>query len=157
MIQLIRTDSENKDFIELVKSLDAYLAEKDGDDHAFYSQFNKINKIKFVVVAYENEAPVGCGAIKEYAPTAVEIKRMYVIPESRGKKIATKILSELEKWATELSFATCMLETGKGQTEAIRLYEKNGYNLIPNYGQYEGIENSLCFEKEMNIYENKRR
>ncbi len=157
MIQLIRTNSENQDFIKLVKSLDAYLAEKDGDDHAFYSQFNKIDKIKFVVVAYENETPVGCGAIKEYAPTAVEIKRMYVTPESRGKKIATKILSELEKWATELSFATCILETGKKQTEAILLYKRNGYNLVPNYGQYAGVEYSLCFEKEMNIYENKRR
>ena len=157
MIQLIRTDSENKDFIKLVKSLDAYLAEKDGDDHAFYSQFNKIDKIKFVVVAYENETPVGCGAIKEFSSNAMEIKRMYVTPESRGKRIATKILSELEKWATELSFATCILETGKRQTEAIVLYERSGYNLIPNYGQYAGVENSLCFEKEMNIYENKRR
>ncbi len=157
MIQLIRTNSENKDFIKLVKSLDVYLAEKDGEDHAFYSQFNKIDKIKFVVVAYESETPVGCGAIKEYNSNAMEIKRMYVAPESRGKSIATRILSELEKWTTELSFSKCILETGKKQTEAIRLYKRNGYNLIPNYGQYAGVENSLCFEKEMNIYENKKR
>jgi len=147
MIQIKRTNSENRDFIELVRNLDADLAEKDGDEHSFYAQFNKIDKIKFVAVAYENEKPVGCGAIKEYEPNTMEIKRMYVTPECRGKGIATIILSELENWATELSFAKCILETGKRQLQAIRLYRKNGYNLIPNYGQYIGVENSLCFEK----------
>ncbi|MDE3145570.1 MAG: GNAT family N-acetyltransferase, partial [Bacteroidota bacterium] len=125
MIQLIRTDSGNKDFIELVKHLDADLAEKDGDDHTFYNQFNKIDKIKFVVVAYENEKPLGCGAIKEYDLTTMEVKRMFVHPENRGKGIASKILSELENWAKELSFAKCILETGKRQKEAIELYKKN--------------------------------
>ena len=61
--------------------------------------------------------------------------------------IATQILTELEKWATELSFKKCVLETGKKQPEAIALYIKNGYKIIPNYGQYEGVENSVCFEK----------
>jgi GNAT superfamily N-acetyltransferase len=149
MIKLIRTDSGNQDFIGLVKYLDADLAVTDGDDHAFYSQFNKIDKIKHVVVAYDNDRPVGCGAIKEYAPGAMEIKRMYTSPESRGKGIATKILAELERWATELSCAKCILETGKRQSAAIALYKKCGYKLIPNYGQYTAIDNSLCFEKEL--------
>ncbi len=149
MIQLIRTDSENKDFIELVKHLDIYLAEKDGDDHAFYNQFNKIDKIKFVVIAYENEKPMGCGAIKEYDPTTMEIKRMFVTPESRGKGIASKILKELENWTKELSFTKCILETGKRQKEAIELYKKAGYKLISKYGQYIGVENSFCFAKEL--------
>ena len=150
MIQIIRTDSENQDFIELVKYLDIELAERDGEDHPYYAQFNKIDKIKFVVIAYENEKPVGCGAIKEYEPHTMEIKRMYVSPEKRGLGIANKILSELENWAAELAFKKCILETGKKQPEAIRLYEKNGYNIIPNYGPYVQVENSLCFEKEIN-------
>lgn len=149
MIQIIRTDSENKDFIELVKYLDADLAKRDGDEHSFYAQFNKIDSIKFALVAYENEKPVACGAIKEFGPDTMEIKRMYVNPKNRGKGIATKILSALEIWAIELSFPKCILETGKKQPEAIHLYEKNGYKLIPNYGQYAGVENSLCFQKEM--------
>jgi len=151
MIRIIRTDSENIDFIELVRNLDKELAERDGDDHSYYAQFNKIDKIKFAVVAYENETPAGCGAIKEYGSNTMEIKRMYVSPESRGKGIAGKILLELENWANELSFTKCILETGKRQPEAIRLYKKNGYNLIPNYGQYAQVENSLCFEKEMKL------
>lgn len=149
MIKIIRTDSDNQDFIELVKHLDADLAKRDGNDHSFYNQFNKIDKIKYAVVAYEKGQPIGCGAIKEFNPHTMEIKRMYTSPRSRGKGIATKVLGELEKWATELSYVKCVLETGKRQPEAIELYKKNGYKLIPNYGQYAGIENSLCFEKEM--------
>lgn len=151
MINIIRTNSENHDFIELVKLLDAELEERDGEDHSFYSQFNKIDKIKHVVLAYENETPLGCGAIKEYSADTMEIKRMYVSPESRGKRIATKILSELENWTSELSFTKCVLETGKRQPDAIGLYKLNGYNLIPNWGQYTGVENSLCFEKELKL------
>ena len=149
MIKIKRTDSEDQDFIELAKYLDSDLAKRDGNDHSFYAQFNKIDKIKYVVVAYENGKPIGCGAIKEYTPNTMEIKRMYTSPEGRRKGVATKVLSELETWATELSCEKCILETGKRQPEAIGLYKRNGYKLIPNYGQYAGIENSLCFEKEM--------
>ena len=149
MIKIIRASSDNQDFIELVKYLDAYLAEKDGDDHSFYAQFNKIDKIRHVVVAYDNDEPVACGAIKQHTSTTVEIKRMYTSPESRGKGIATKVLTELEVWATELCYKKCILETGKRQPEAIRLYKKNGYKLIPNYGQYAEVDNSVCFEKDL--------
>jgi len=147
MIRIVRTSSENKDFTDLVKLLDADLAERDGDDHAFYHQFNKIDVIKHAVVLYDNQKPLGCGAIKELDSTAMEVKRMYTSPESRGKGIATKILLELEKWTNELSYEKCVLETGKRQPEAIQLYTKSGYKMIPNYGQYVGIENSVCFEK----------
>ena len=149
MIKLVRTNSENDDFVELVKFLDTDLANRDGKDHGFYAQFNKIDKIRYVVLAYENEKPLGCGAMKEIAKGSMEVKRMYVSPESRNKGIATKILAELENWAIELSYITCMLETGKRQPEAIELYKKRGYRIIPNYGQYAGVENSICFKKEL--------
>ncbi|MGE5106506.1 MAG: GNAT family N-acetyltransferase [Sphingobacteriales bacterium] len=149
MIKIKRTDSDNPGFIQLVKLLDADLADRDGNDHSFYAQFNKIDTIKYVVVAYENDQPVACGAIKEYAQNTMEVKRMYTSPGSRGKGIAGKILSELEIWATELGYEKCILETGKRQPEAIKLYKKNGYKIIPNYGQYATIENSICFEKKL--------
>lgn len=147
MITLLKTNSNNKDFQKLVAQLDADLAIRDGEDHAFYNQFNKITNIKYALVAYENDIPVGCGALKEIEPDAMEVKRMYVPPEHRGKGIATQILSALEDWAKELSYKKCILETGKRQPEAIALYNKNGYTVIPNYGPYAGIENSVCFEK----------
>ncbi|MEZ5038450.1 MAG: GNAT family N-acetyltransferase [Saprospiraceae bacterium] len=149
MIHLKRTNSEDPDFVALVRQLDADLAERDGADHAFYAQFNKIDLINHAIVAYEAGRPTGCGAIKAYDPNTMEVKRMYTPPEGRGKGIASKILKELEHWATELSCGRCILETGKRQPEAINLYQKNGYQLIPNYGQYEKIENSLCFEKKL--------
>lgn len=151
MIRPLRTDSINTDFIQLVNQLDAELATRDGNEHSFYIQYNKIDNIRFVVLAYENQKAIGCGAIKEYSPDTMEIKRMYVSPEGRKKGIATKILTELESWAIELSHTKCILETGKKQPEAIALYRKNGYKPIPNYGQYAGIENSLCFEKEIKL------
>lgn len=149
MINLIRTNSENKDFIALVNRLDAELAELDGDEHAFYAQLNKTHNLKHVIVAYDNGQPIACGALREYSPTAIEVKRMYTLPQSRGKGIATKVLIELEKWASELSFQKCILETGKRQPDAIKLYQKNGYKIIPSYGKYLKMENSVCFEKEI--------
>ncbi len=150
MIHCIRTDSENIGFQKLVNELDVDLRIRDGADHSFYAQFNKIDKIKYALVAYDDDMPVGCGAIKEFSTDSMEVKRMYVLPERRGQGIASTILHELERWAIELNHHKCLLETGKKQPEAIALYKKNGYNVIPNFGQYENVENSVCFEKLLN-------
>ena len=150
MIKLLRTNAINADFIELVKSLDADLKITDGEEYSFYDQFNKLENIKHVIVAYDNSNPVGCGAIKKYEGNTAEIKRMFVSQNGRRKGIATKILIELELWAKELSYAKCILETGVNQPEAIELYLKNGYQIIANYGQYENAVNSVCFQKILN-------
>jgi putative acetyltransferase len=149
MIQLKRTSSQDQDFQSLVLLLDKDLSVRDGEDHSFYAQFNKIDKIKEVIVAYENTKLIGCGAIKKYDKVTAEVKRMFVMPESRGKGIAAKILSALEKWASELGYEYCILETGQKQPEAIALYRKSGYQIIPNYGQYVGVENSVCMKKPL--------
>jgi GNAT superfamily N-acetyltransferase len=151
MISLIRTKANHPDFISLVRMLDAELAEIDGSDHSFYDQFNKLDGIKHAVIAYENNKPVSCGALKEFSPGITEVKRMYTLPAYRGKGIATTVLTELEQWAAELSFSKCILETGKRQPEAIRLYQKNRYIQIPNYGQYKDDDNSVCFEKILSV------
>lgn len=147
MIKLIRTDSQNNDFIGLVKLLDSELAVRDGDEHGFYAQYNKIDTLKQVVVAFINEIPMGCGAIQHYDKSTMEVKRMFTAPQSRGKGVASAILSELEKWTAELGYKHCILETGIRQPEAIGLYTKCGYKLIPNYGQYGDVADSRCFQK----------
>ncbi len=147
MLHLIQSDSSHPDFVTLVQFLDADLRIRDGEDHAFYAQYNKIDLIKHVIVAYLDEKPVGCGAIKAYDAHTMEVKRMYVYPELRGQGIAGQVLQGLEAWAATLGYKKCILETGQMQPEAIRLYQKNGYTVIPNYGQYVGIDNSVCFEK----------
>jgi putative acetyltransferase len=113
MIRLIRTDSGNWDFIQLVNKLDADLAERDGEEHLFYSRFNKIDLIRHVVVAYLDDTAISCGAIKKYDQKTMEIKRMFTRPENRGKGTAGLILNELENWASEMNFEKCILETGK--------------------------------------------
>lgn len=147
MIEIKRTTSQNEDFKKLVNLLDADLADRDGKEHAFYAQFNKIHSLNQVVVLYQNKIPVSCGAIKTFEDKSVEIKRMYTLPSHRGQGLATLVLKELQQWAFELSFSHCVLETGIKQPEAIKLYLKNGYQQIENYGQYKGIANSLCFKK----------
>jgi len=145
-----RTDSENIDFQNLISELDKDLAIKNGELNIFFSQYNKIDKIKHVMVAYDSEEiAVGCGAIKEYENGIIEIKRMFVRIDKRGNGIAGKILTELELWAKELGYKKCILETGDKMTAAISLYKKNNFKIIPNYGQYANIESSICFEKEI--------
>jgi putative acetyltransferase len=147
MITTKRYDSGHPDFIHMVSFLDQELAVIDGRDHTFYNSYNKIDSIRHAVVAYDNGQPVGCGAIKVFSDEAMEIKRMYVTPGSRNHGIGKLIVTELENWAKELSYLKCVLETGKRQPDAVALYKKCGYQQIPNYGQYIGMENSVCFEK----------
>ncbi|MCW5959626.1 MAG: GNAT family N-acetyltransferase [Pyrinomonadaceae bacterium] len=152
MYQLLRTDSNNNDFRELVALLDAELTVRDGDEHSFYAQFNKVDAIRNVVVIYEDDRAVGCGAFKEYESGTAEIKRMFVREDSRNRGAAAQILKELENWARESGFRDCVLETGLKQPEALHLYEKSGYEIIPNYEQYAGVENSVCMRKELDNF-----
>ena len=149
MITLKRTNSDDIDFINLVALLDQDLAIRDGKDHAFYNQFNKTDKIKHAVVYYENDIPVACGAFREKESDKTEIKRMYVQPDHRKKGIASAILKELEIWAKEVGYTYTILETGKNQPEAINLYQKQEYTIIPNYPPYEQMDNSVCMKKTL--------
>lgn len=144
-----RTTSDNEDFDALRIKLDAYLAYLDGDDHEFYAQFNKSSSLKNALVYYENNIPVGIGAYKEYDANTAEMKRMYTLPEYRGKGIGKAILTELEHWAKEENYKVSLLETGYMQKDAIGLYQKLGYQIIPNFGQYAGVANSVCMSKNL--------
>lgn len=149
MIEIKRTEASNTDFIALVRQLDAYLTITDGDEHDFYDQYNQLGDIKYVIIAYADGQAVGCGAIKAFSEREIEVKRMFTLAEFRSKGIASQILAALEVWAKDLAFAKCILETGVRQTEAVHFYKKCGYEVIPNYGQYAEVENSVCFEKEL--------
>lgn len=146
-LRFVRTDSSNPDFMALVRILDAVLAELDGPEHEFYAQFHMTHSLRHVVLVMYGDKAIGCGAIKQLDPGVVEIKRMFVQPDYRGQAVGSSILSALEVWAREMGMKKCMLETGRRQPDAIRLYTKNGYREIPNYGQYVGMANSICFEK----------
>lgn len=146
-MHILRTDSTNTDFQNLVKLLDATLSEHNGENDDFFAQFNTIDTIKNCVVAYIDDMPAACGAFKPFSEDTVEIKRMFTNPEFRKKGLGSAIVQELENWAAELNFKKAVLETSRDLKSAISIYEKSGFYRISNYGQYIGIEQSVCYEK----------
>ncbi len=148
-MKIERTDSSDSNFFVLTQLLDSELDKRDNAAHTVCKQYNKSHTIKYVVIAYDIDKPIGCGAIRSYSEDTIEVKRMFVLDDYRKKGIASFILNELEKWSRELGGKFCILETGRKFPDAIKLYEKNGYSNIPNYGQYEHIESSICFHKKI--------
>jgi len=147
MLTLQRTDTHDANFQNLVKELDNDLAQRNGEANAFFVPFNALTHIQTVIVAYVDNEPIGCGAIKAFDAERMEVKRMYVVPKYRGHGYASAILAALEQWTLELGYSSCVLETGDKMPEAIAVYNKSGYHIIPNYGPYKDIESSICFEK----------
>lgn len=146
MLSLLRTTSHHQDFKKLTALFDEFLIDIDGDEKDFFAQYNQIY-IDNVIIYYENDVPIGCGAFKKSDTRVAEIKRMFVTVEHRGKGIALKILSELEIWARELNHTSSILETSFKLENAIALYKKSGYEITENFGQYIGVESSVCMKK----------
>ena len=146
MITIKKTTSDDLYFKYLTQLFDDYLVDIDGDEKDFFAFYNQVY-IQNVLICYDNEVAIGCGAFKEYELKVAEIKRMFVLPEQRSKGIATSILNQLEFWAAALGYTSCILETSIRLESAIALYKKMGYEIIPNYGQYIGVANSVCMKK----------
>jgi putative acetyltransferase len=149
MTSIKRTNSDDPDFQKLTQALDVELCRIYNTQQADYEEFNRITDLPTVVLAYEDDIPVGCGCFKKYNDNTIEIKRMYVEPGVRGKGIASQIVGELETWALELKNIFAVLETGKKQPEAIAMYHKLGYSLTERYGQYSDMDNSVCMRKQL--------
>lgn len=147
MINYKRTNSSNPHFQQLIRELDADLTVTNGDEQAKFAEFNQVDKVKWVIVAYHNNQPIGCGGFKMNGKRA-EIKRMFVNRNFRGQKIGEQILKELETWASEEGVSGTLLETGTNQHEAQNLYKKLGYRIIPNYGPYVNFSDSICMAKD---------
>ncbi|WP_183572874.1 GNAT family N-acetyltransferase [Mucilaginibacter sp. X5P1] len=148
-IRLKRTNNTDTDFKSLVSLLDKFLQELNGEAQGDYAPHNKLDYLDTAVVVYLDDEPVGCGCFKQYSDDSVEIKRMFVSPAARGNGVASKILNELEVWATERSFKYAVLETLKTNTEAVNLYTKQSYKVIDNYGPYITLTNSVCMRKTL--------
>lgn len=105
--------------------------------------------IELFLVAVADGVPVGCGALRALDATSGEVKRMFVVPDSRGSGVSVAILSALEDAARGLGWSRLRLETGDRQPDAIRFYERSGYSRIPNYGVYADSDISLCYQKDL--------
>jgi len=148
-LRLRRTDSCDPDFRVLCAQLDRELQQRYGTAQTRYDQHNLITGKQSVIVGYLSDLPVACGCIKELDDTTVEIKRMFVRPEHRRKGFSSAVLVALEEWAGQSGYTAAVLETGKGQPEAISLYRKCGYVTIANYGPYINMSNSICMRKNL--------
>lgn len=149
MLELVRTDSENSDFRELICKLDSELSIRNGNTQFQYDIYNKIPFIETVVIAYWDDKAVGCCCFKEFGNKTAEVKRMYLDNDYRRKGIAQNMLWEIESWAKEKGFSDTVLETGYKMIEAVHLYKKMGYSQIPNYGQYTNNPESICMSKSL--------
>lgn len=148
-LTIVRTNSSNPHFGSLIALLDEELNNRYGALQKGYDKHNVIEQNNMVVLAFDGELPIGCGCFKQYNEDTVEIKRMFVRKDYRGKGISKLVLTELEAWAGENGFKTAVLETGIGQPEAIGLYVKGGYIKTENYGPYIGNRNSVCMKKAL--------
>jgi len=146
LMKLVRTDSNNPAFLALTHKLDAELHARYGLQQAQYDQHNVVDRVKTLIGCID-EMPIACGCFKVITPVTAELKRMYVDRDHRKKGYSIVVLQALEVWCTELGLNTMILETGKGQPEAIGLYQKCGYTVIENFGPYVGNDNSICMQK----------
>lgn len=150
IIHLEKVTTDHPDFIYLIELLDRDLWNRYPDTQQFFDQFNKVKLDAKAIVAYLDNKPVGCGCFRVASDDGiVEMKRMYVKDEARGKGIAKAVLSELEKWAKDEGNRRAILETGTGQPEAIALYTRVGYDRIANYDPYIGSDESVCMGKDL--------
>jgi putative acetyltransferase len=148
-IVLRKTNSLDPHFQLLVADLDKDLWARYPTIQQNFTPFNKIDQSARVVVAYAGDVPVGCGCFRAMDQETLEIKRMYVKPESRGTGIAKLILSELEEWGRDEGFIHANLETGNNQPEALAVYNGAQYKQIPNYPPYTHIAESICMSKKL--------
>jgi len=148
-IEILNTDSENKDFIELIKQLDEDLKVRYGELQKQYDKHNKVDYINDVVLIYKDKVPVACGAFKKYNEDIIEMKRIFVKSESRQQGLSKIIMNKLEDSAKIKGYKYAILETGIRQFEAINLYKSVGYEIIQNYEPYVENANSVCMKKAL--------
>lgn len=141
-----------QDLHVLVTELDRFFIEEWGNEVAQgYQKHHHLTEMSTAIICYDEDRAVGCGCWKLLENKTPEIKRMYVKKEYRGQKIATKILNALEIDLTKQGFSHVVLETGAEMTAAIRFYDTNGYQIVPNYGEFIGDERCICLEKKLGL------
>ena len=150
-MRFVYTDGSSLDFMELCHELDDFLNELVGgeENRAEYIPYNQLDDIHNVVVAYDDDIPVGSVSFKKYDDECAEVKRVFVKEEYRNKGIANELMELLENTAREQGYRYLILESGAPLVAAMALYRKIGYKVIPNYGQYREMPNSICMKKEL--------
>jgi putative acetyltransferase len=145
VVRFVRCDAP--DFAALVTALDAELEERYpglGEDES-----PSASDLPVAVVAYSGDTPVGCGALRDLGPGLGEIKRMFVLPQARRLGAARRMLEVIEARALALGYSAVRLGSGVRQPEALALYESAGYRRIALFGEYDGADLCVCYEKAL--------
>lgn len=145
----VRTDGKNEVFIENCRLLDMDLDRRVGRQikREKYQKFNQLDEIREAIVVYDHGRAVGGGAIRRYDDENIELKRVFVHNEYQGQGIGSRLVSLLIEWAAELGYRRMILETGELLAESCAVYKKLGFAVIPNYGPYADMPESLCMAK----------
>lgn len=145
------TDGKNKDFIELCHGLDDFLNELVGgeENRAEYIPYNTLDDIHDVIVVYYGDIPVGCASFKRYDDECAEVKRVFIKEEYRGRGISKILMELLEGKGRSQGYTYFILESGEPLVAAMALYKSMGYEVIPNYGQYKDMPDSVCMRKKL--------
>lgn len=150
-MDFIRTDGRDKDFVENCRLLELDLDRRVGRQikREKYAKFNQLDEIREAIVVYDDGRAVGGGAIRRYDDENIELKRVFVHSEYQGKGIGSRLVSLLIQWAVELGYRRMILETGELLAESCAVYKKLGFQVIPNYGPYADMPESLCMAKDI--------
>lgn len=150
-MEFVRTTGKNEDFIENCRLLDLDLDRRVGRQikREKYQKFNRLDEIKEAIVVYDEDKPIGGGAIRRYDDDTIELKRVFVHNDYQGQGIGSKLVSLLMEWAAELGYRRMILETGELLAESCAVYKKLGFEIIPNYGPYVDMPESLCMGRSI--------
>lgn len=150
-MDFVRTDGRNADFVENCRLLDLDLDRRVGKiiKREKYKKYNGLDEIREAVVVYENGRAIGGGAIRRYDDATAELKRVFVHTEYQGRGIGSRLVFLLMEWAQELGYERMILETGELLAESCAMYKKLGFQVIPNYGPYAAMPESLCMAKDL--------
>lgn len=151
LTEFVRTDGKNEDFIENCRLLDMDLDRRVGRQikREKYQKFNQLDAIQEAIVVYVDQKPAGGGAIRKYDDDTAELKRVFVHNEYQGRGIGSRLVSLLMEWAAELGYQRMILETGELLAESCAVYKKLGFAVIPNYGPYVNMPESLCMARDL--------
>ena len=150
-IGIRQTNGTDKDFVALCHELDAYLNHIVGgeENRAQYVPYNSLDDIQDVFVIYDGDRAVGCAGLKQYDDECAEVKRVFICAEYRGRGLSKELMKRLEQTARKKGYSCLILESGEILVEAMALYRMLGYKVIPNYGPYKDMAESVCMKKEL--------
>lgn len=149
-MELRFVDARNTDYLMLAQKLDEYYFTLVGDVQLRYAEANRPENMACLIVAYDNDIPVGCGCWKRVNQTTAEVKRIFVMPEYRCQGVASAIIRKLEGSIAQAGYSHIILETARTTSDSKALYLSLGYQEIDYFGSPAGAENCLCFEKKVN-------